>query len=293
MRHFFVAIGLLLSTAACTAVEPLRPDMEARPVPSRLDEIAYINGLRQAYASDKPNASAPCYIGAKLRPFRPKFVQGYRETDNDAEQLSQTSCVRFKESEADQNSGQARLIQDYLDNGFGLTDLYCSRFIMVAAEERQSRRLQRNTASAVDALVGVVLNAVSAGADALAVANGGFEAIDATYNNIDDAFVITPDKESLVRLIQNAQDAYRKQARDTPPRSFAEARSKVERYASFCTYDGMRALVNSSVQLAAQNLKQESKEGKEGAKEGEESALKENPPVEKKETPATDLLIPQ
>ena len=169
---------------------------------------------------------------------------------------------------------------------------------MVAAEYRQSRRMQRNTASAVDALVGIVLNAVSAGADAVTVVNGGFAAVDSTYKNIDDAFVITPDKESLIRLVQSAQDSYRKQSRDEPPRSFAEARSKVERYATFCTFDGMRALVNSSVQLASQTLKKESKdEAKPNTGTGNGPTLTESlAPTNaksKKDTPATDLLIPQ
>jgi hypothetical protein len=288
MRRLVITIGLLFSTTACTSVEALRPDMEARPVPSRLDEIAYINGLRQAYAA----ASAPCYNGKNLKPFKPKFVQGYRQTDPDADQASESLCIQFKPSEPDKKSTQPKMIQDYLDNGFGLTDLYCSRFIMVAAETRQSRKMQKNTVSGVGALVAIALNAVSAGADAITVASGGFAAIDSTYKNIDDAFVISPDKESLIRLVQNAQDTYRKQARGTPPRSFAEARSKIERYASLCTFDGMRALVNSSIQLASQTLK---KESKEEPKTKDEKGLTPPEPraAEEKETPATDLLVPQ
>jgi hypothetical protein len=266
MRRTFILLALC-SSSACTSVEALRPDMHARPVPSRLDEIAYINGLRRAY--DKQSGSTSnCYKGEKLKEFRPKFVQGYREVDRDAERLDTDLCLRFTPSElpavkpegaTKPVSSQAPAIQDYLDNGFGLADLYCSRFMQIAAETRQSRKIQRNTASAVDVLVGIVLTQVAAGAEAIAIANGAFGAIQSTYQNIDDAFVIAPEKESLIRLVQNAQDAFRGQARQKPPRSFAEGRSFVERYASMCTYDGMRALVTGSVQLASQSLANEKK----------------------------------
>jgi hypothetical protein len=289
MRRIFIITGLLIATAGCTSVEPLRPDMEARPVPSRLDEIAFINGLRQAYLTESNSA---CYTGDNLKPFRPKFVQGYRETDADADQLKWQTCVRFKPGETTKNAAkaQANSIKDYLDNGFGLTDLYCSRFIMVATEERQTRKMQRNTVSAVDALVGIALNAASAGSDALTVVNGGFAAIDSTYKNIDDAFLISPDKDTLTHLVQSAQDTYRAQVAKTPPRSFAAARSKIERYASFCTYDGMTTLVNGSLQLASQSLKQESKPA-QGESTG--TKTKKTQPAEKKATPAMDALIPE
>jgi hypothetical protein len=221
-------------------------------------------------------------------------VQGYRETDPAADEASAGVCIRFRPSKGSSDTSQATPIQDYLDNGFGLTDFYCSRFIMVAAEERQSRKMQRNTVSAVGTLINTVLNAVNAGEDAMTVASGAFTGVDSTYKNIDDAFVITPDKESVIRLVQSAQDAYCKQSRDTPPRSFAEARSKVERYALLCTYDGMRTLVNASIDHAATDLKTENKEGAGPGKQTPPPAgtpLVEQPAP--KPTPVTDALIPQ
>src|SRR5687767_4597973 len=93
MRHIpFVALALLSS--ACTTYEALRPDMEARPLPSRPDEIAYINGLRTAF---DPAGVVPagCYSGAGLQPFRPKYVQGYAEYDAQQEAV-QASCLVYK-----------------------------------------------------------------------------------------------------------------------------------------------------------------------------------------------------
>lgn len=312
MRRSFILLALC-SSSACTSVEALRPDIHARPVPSRLDEIAYINGLRRAYNTKAELSTAPCYQGENLSAFQPKFVQGYREVDPDAERLNTDQCLSFTPSALQPGepndavqpvNPQAAGIQDYLDNGFGLADLYCSRFMVIAAETRQSRKIQRNTASAVDVLVGIVLSQVAAGTQAISIANGAFGAVNSTYQNIDDAFVITPEKESLIRLVHNAQDTFRSQARKKPPRSFAEGRSFVERYASMCTFDGMRALVTGSVQLASQSLANEKKEaetdGTAKTTTTETTTATENgKPIEttttvttepKPDTPATDLL---
>lgn len=260
MRHL-LAVGFLLSTAACTSVEPLRPDMETRPLPSRLDEIAYINGLRKAYYQINPGASvdgkvAPsdCYTGRDLKVFRPKFVQGYRMVDEQSEKVDSPVCLIFKPTKP------TSALTDYLDNGYGLADLYCSRFMIIAAETRQARQIQKSTFNAVNVMVSTVLNAISAGANAMNVATGGFGLIDSTYKNIDDAFVITPEKDTLVRLVQAAQAAFRKEADATPPTSYANARARLERYSSICTYDALKGMVNTSVLLATQSLVEEKKD---------------------------------
>src|SRR4029079_6655835 len=114
-----------------------------------------------------------------LKIFRPKFVQGYRETDENAEHLSSEGCVWF--GPAGDKAKTDSAIQDYLDNGYGLADLYCSRFMTVAAETRQSRQIQKSTFNAVNAMVSTVLNAVaSASKNAMNIATGGFTLIDST-----------------------------------------------------------------------------------------------------------------
>lgn len=275
MKHVYALLPVLALTA-CTTFEPLRPDMEARPIPSRLDEIAYINGLRKAY-EQVPNTdtkAVQCYDGAKLKAFRPKFVQGYRETDPAAEQgnkesaasskLSEPSaCLQFAmqgrtKAETD-NTDWALRLANYTDNGFGLSDLYCSRFMIIAAETRQSRQMQKRSFAAVDVLIGNVLNAVSGSASLITSINNGFGLVGSTYDNIDNAFVITPEKDTLVRLVQAAQAAFRKAVRDDPPQSFARARSVIESYASMCTFDGMRGMINTSITKATEDLKSETK----------------------------------
>lgn len=313
MKHVYALLPVLALTA-CTTFEPLRPDMGARPIPSRLDEIAYINGLRAAYQTAELD-KIPCYDGKDLKAFRPKFEQGFRETDEAADKPDGQTCLAFEPRDKDwidvtpsskkdakaleQRNPQANRLADYLDNGFGLADLYCSRFMLIAAETRQSRKLQKDTFAAVDVLMGTVLNAVSAGANLTNSINSGFGLIGSTYDNIDNAFVITPEKDTLVRLVQAAQFAFRQEARDRPPHSFAQGRSYIEKYSSMCTFDGMRGLVEASLAHSTDVMKAETKEPATPAdpesgqkKKGPKSGAVATAPPPKIDKPTTNAILP-
>lgn len=249
-----LAISLLaLCATACTSVEPLRPDMHSRPVPSRPDEVAMINGMRAALEAD--GRPLECYRGEGLKAFRPKFVQGYRDYAESDAQFS--ACPTFASLAGLTDDERSFAIRSYLDNGFGLVDLYCNRFFMIAAETRQSRQIQRSTGSALDTLVTSVLTAFGAGQTGLGVLNNGFEAFDATYRNIDAAFLVAPDRDDLIALVTAAQDKIRADSYKEGYQTYPAARSAIERYASKCTFDGMKDLVGTAMRNAAKAAKEE------------------------------------
>ena len=247
-NRWAVSVGLLLS--ACTSFEPLRPDIAARSTPSRLDEIAYINSLREAFDFSSTNDSG-CYDGAQLRHFRPTLEQGYPDHTREQEEGPAGRCAKYKTLEDANRNGA---ITRYLEAGFGLTDLYCQRYFVIAAESAQKRRFQRNTGSTVDALVNAVLGVAKAGETALTVANAGFEAYDSTYQNIEDAFMVSPEIENVRKLVHAAQLDYRTQSSAQIPGSYQAARSVIERYAGLCSYTGMKQLVNDSVSAETKAL---------------------------------------
>ena len=243
-----ILLAALLSASACTSFEPLRPDMEARPLPSRADEIAYINELRKAYTLDDASR-IPCYAGVKLRSFRPKYVQGYPDYDSEQDVAAYAGkCLRFAKDPGD------AAITSYLESGFGLTDLYCQRFFTVATEERQTRQLQRGLFKTGDTLTNAVMAALSASANAIAISSAGFSAIDSGYGNVDDAFVIAPSRDDVRKLVLSAQQKFRADVfkKDDKgqlalPKSYASARATIERYAGICSFDGMRQQVADAV----------------------------------------------
>lgn len=261
MKRYVIAAAVLAS--GCTSIEPLRPDMAARSMPSRLDEIAYINSLREAFEFTQ-TPSTGCYAGSELRYFRPKYTQGYPDHNSEQEQGIVGMCVKYKTLvPAEREEAIAR----YLDAGYGLTDLYCQRYFVIAAETAQARRFQRNSGSTVDTLMNAVLGVANAGQTALAVANAGFEAYDSTYQNIEDAFMVAPELENVRKLVHAAQLDYRSSTAKKPlPQSYESARSVIERYAGLCSYSGMKQLVNDSVSSETRDLLDSAERGGTGAK---------------------------
>lgn len=236
MRKRLLLVSLLLS--GCTSVETLRPDIAARVPPSRLDEIAYINALREAF--DFQASPEGCYNGAKLEHFRPTLEQGYRQHNSEQEAAAGAPCVTYREAEP-------ALIQRYLEAGFGLTDLYCQRFFIIAQESAQKRRFQRSTGTTVGGLVNSVLGLANAGETAISIAGAGFTALNSGFQNVDDAFLVAPELETIRTLVHAAQDDYRQRAFSSPPTSYLSARSVIERYAGHCSYPGMKQLVEGSL----------------------------------------------
>ena len=276
-----IFLAAFLSASACTSIEPLRPDMEARPLPSRADEIALINQLRKAYTLDDAGG-IPCYAGKNLRSFRPKYVQGYPDYDSDQDVAAYAGkCLRFAP-----NPGDAS-ITSYLESGFLLTDLYCNRYFTVATEERQTRQLQRGLFKTVDTLTNAVMAALSASAPAIAVSSASFSAVDSGYGNVDDAFVVAPTRDDVKKLVLSGQqqiraDVFKKDKRGemTLPKSYASARATIERYAQLCSFDGMRQQVADAVhsKTTAQNdAAQETANQGAQAAQGSENGGKETP----------------
>lgn len=288
--HLLCGIAAIVSLPACTSFEPLRPDMEARPLPSRADEIAYINELRKAYQVDtSPNI--PCYSGKDLKPFRPKFVQGYREWDAGQEVAAYDGqCLRFA------SDPKPEEMTAYLESGFGLTDLYCQRYFTIATETRQSRKLQRDVAKTGGTLVNAVLTALSAGSNPIGITSAGFSAIDSGYGAIDDAFVVAPTREDVRKLVQGAQqkfraDVFKPDAKGQLqlPKRYASARATIEKYAGLCTFDGMRQLVADAVtdKTDALNVSAQKTAGKDEKKTDTQTA--ESKKASAAGTTATDV----
>lgn len=253
MKQLILALLTATSLSACTSVERLRPDVEARTPPSRLEEIAYINVLREAF-DDAPGARLPagelspeCYGGDNTY-FRGQLSQGYREHTREQEALPRSpnadprpQCVTYRDGNPDD-------IRRYLQAGFGLSDLYCQRFFIVASQASLRRRFGRGIGTATDSLIGTILSLATAGETAIGIVNAGFGAIDSTFQNIDDSFMVAPDLENVRSLVHASQDSYRTETLGKNlPQSYAAARAVIERYAGICSYTGIRRLVNVSV----------------------------------------------
>ncbi|MEP3051443.1 MAG: hypothetical protein ABJP48_00495 [Erythrobacter sp.] len=326
MKRILLASMSTLALCACSAFgDDFRPDIAAKPLPSRLDEIAYINVLRQAFVpipanpnngmvddtgnpgnsssmeSDEGQASVSggetstdagsdiqttnarvlqdritadsglCFNGHGLERFRSRLGEGLHNTDGHEDFLESqdkrvNQCITFREYQRPDFSSDTKFsnpasqtnlieMQTYLAAGFGLTDIYCDRFFTNASANAQNRQFLRDLNTGVDALVGSVLTLSGAGATATGIVNSGFGLADDGLQAYDAAFLIAPDLGAVRELIQASQSEFRKPffagSREEMdqyfPRSYPGARAIIERYASQCSFSGMRQLINKSI----------------------------------------------
>lgn len=246
----------MLLVSGCTGIEGIRPDISAKPLPSRLDEIAYVNALRSAYAvSDDKN----CFDGKGLTAFKAKLGQGYRESADPENFLVGDICLTFKPTSSDEDERRTELT-DYLTAGFGLTDLYCKRFFTVASESQQNRQFGRNLSNGVDTLVGSILTLSGAGKTAIGITNGSFGLIDGTLEGFDLAYLVGPDMPEVERLVKAEQALFKQKVFDEDgnafPSNYSSARAVIEGYAATCSFTGMRQLVGKSVADKTDTLNQ-------------------------------------
>jgi len=262
MKPILLSAAAAASLCACTTPERLRPDVEPWQPPSRLDEIAYINVLREAFVYPAPSAANRCHDGAGTGYFRPSLSQGLPEHGEAEESAGHAPAPAANSNAGDgvcttygADPGPAR-IRRYLDAGFGLSDLYCQRYFVIATQSRLRRRFARNAFTSVDSLVGTILSLATAGETAIGIVNAGFGAVDSTFQNMDDSFLVAADLENVRSLVQSAQDRYRADATVAAnlPTNYPAARSMIERYAGICSFTGMRRLVNISVTAQTQQL---------------------------------------
>lgn len=249
--RFLTSVVGALALSGCASVEGFRPDIAAKPVPSRLDEIAYINVLRSAFVVRDQRGAASnglpdaqlCFQGTDLTAFKSKSGQGYNDTKYKEEEFEGQKCFGYRPNP------QTAEMRHYLTAGFGLTDLYCQRFFTVANASEQNRKFGRNVASGVDVMVGSILSLSGAGETAVGIANAGFGLLDTTFESYDTAYLVAPDMSNVQKLVLEAQDEYRKTALDAKlmVTGYPGARSVIERYATICTFSGMRELVNKSL----------------------------------------------
>ena len=268
-----MVVGILsaVTLSGCTSVEGFRPDIAAKPLPSRLDEIAYINVLRSAFIvrqqSGAANNGLPdvqlCFAGTDLAAFKSKSGQGYNDTKYQEEEYFGQKCLGYRQNPADTE------MRHYLTAGFGLTDLYCQRFFTVANASEQNRKFGRNVASGVDVMIGSILSLSGAGDTAVGIANAGFGLLDTTFESYDTAYLVAPDMSNVQKLVLAAQDEYRKTALDASlmVKGYPAARSVIERYATLCTFSGMRELVNKSLKDKTDQINLETSKDKSGNKD--------------------------
>lgn len=244
------------------------------------------NGPERVSIEDLQSAilasSGLCFDGEGLERFKSKLGDGLDISDGNEEFLkgqsrngngNEAACITYKAyqrpdfSEGAINSAENQKsllqMQTYLAAGFGLTDLYCNRFFTTASAGTQNRQFSQDLNTGVDTLVGAVLGLSGAGSTALGITNSAFGLLGDGIQAFDAAYLVAPDLGAVRELIEASQAEYRKpffvgtpeQMDEYFPRSYPAARAIIERYASQCSFTGMRQLITKSVGDKTERIK--------------------------------------
>lgn len=140
-------------------------------------------------------------------------------------------------------------VQRYLRAGVAVADLHCEVFFQQIAQSAAHRQFLRSESNAIDGLSGALLQANGASASALATSNAVFALLNATGERYDAAYMVAPDLSNVEKLLERAQDEFLSSYGETIEDFYAAQRFLV-RYSNNCTFNGLRSLVNRSIDAA-------------------------------------------
>lgn len=245
------ALISLVMLSGCSGPLGFRPTMEADAPISGGEGIMLANGLRIAYTSfketDGKNDESPC---PKTKPgYQERDRYEYRRYTKSREDTSPFTCMRFKRL-SDYDGDQAKFqadVDQYLSTGLALSDYYCETFFRRIALHSASRKFARSGVNDAGTAVSLVLGLAAAGSATTGGVGAGFGLVESFFKNYDDAFLVASDLPRLETAVLEKQEEYRFKLSKATISSFEGATSAILRHAYYCSFTGMRSLINEKL----------------------------------------------
>ncbi|WP_156356997.1 hypothetical protein [Sphingomonas sp. Leaf38] len=244
----YLGVACVVALSGCSVPESLRTKLSADPTETKDEKRMLIAEMRQAYE---------CHGDAGAKDAATKAARK-KSSGNDGP-VSAANCQKivdklaaFRQSDyttllTTEQKGQQQLVLRFMDAGTTLSDVYCDEFFRSVNLSARKRQFGKGLATDTSTLVAGALNLVKAGSAALTASTVGFNALNASFRNYDESFMVDADLAKMRRLVLAAQDSMKLQNEKLPPRTFFAAESKVIRYAGLCSFLGMKDLLNDSI----------------------------------------------
>lgn len=145
----------------------------------------------------------------------------------------------------------------FVESGMTLTNMLCSEYMLQATQKQQQRHYGRDLASNTNTAISAILNLTKSSNLATGVTSALFGGLDVNYQNWDAHYVASVDLPLAERLVRNAMA---RQAEDNARRAkasdfnYRQAESRLQQYASTCSFNGIKTLVNQSVTAGSKNV---------------------------------------
>jgi hypothetical protein len=187
-------------------------------------------------------------------PKNPTSVFAKPATDNFVNTVEPLYNVLLEASDPGKNGRTLRAVgtdnmRRYLGAGFALSDFYCARFFEKTDEAGRRRKFGRALTNDVGTVITTILGLAKAGESIVTGFGAATGLADSSWRNYDDSFVVSPDLANVQSLVLAAQDNFRARTlaeNATLPQDYGSAQSVIIRYAHFCSFLGMKAILDRS-----------------------------------------------
>lgn len=282
-----MGILCLIALSGCAASNSLRTKLSADPTETKDEKRILIGEMRNAYLGCDSSLATAIENGsgangaevrqreyqvssANCRNFAPGLAEYKRPKGIDKKVDAANDAVGS-------NEFQARVVR-FMDAGTTLSDVYCDEFFRSVNLSARKRQFSKGLTTDTSTLVAGVLNLVKAGSAALTASTVGFNAVNSSFRNYDESFMVDADLAKMRRLVLAAQDSMKLKFEEEQPRTIFSAESKVMRYAGLCSFLGMKDLLNDSIAAKTTAIENDSK-SKSGQGKKEVSDINDKPDV--------------
>jgi hypothetical protein len=155
------------------------------------------------------------------------------------------------------NSTSQQEAATFLESGMIVTNMLCSAYMLQVTQKQQQRRYGRDLASNTNTALSTVLNLTKSSNLATGITSALFGGLDVNYQNWDAHYVASVDLPLAETLVRYAME---RQAQENAARSkaagftYRQAESRLQQYASTCSFNGIKTLINQSVSAGKNNL---------------------------------------
>lgn len=248
MRAEIVILALIL-TGCAEDTGRFHPTMESDPPQVGAEAILYQNRLEEAYVKSHSTVCQYTDINYQSKDSY-TYRRYHRKADgkNPKESAKRDfSCMKLADGASQEQ------VRGFAQAGFALSDLYCRTFFRRLALRSNIRRFDHSVVNGVGTLASAIMGLASAGSAATGAVGAGFGTADSIFSNYDATFVVQPDpsllEEDVIRQQQGAETAFMSGLSSTS--TYYDANKAIERHAYFCTFYGMKAIINSNLQKDA------------------------------------------
>lgn len=136
---------------------------------------------------------------------------------------------------------------EFLQAGMALSDLLCLDHFNRASSNQRHREYSRSVLNGTNGLVSTILGLTNTGSLATGIVGAGFSFAGSTAQGIESTYMVSVDLASAQALVQKTMARLADHYTREPPANYYAAERALVRYATTCTFNGVRALISQSV----------------------------------------------